>query len=573
MGEHIRNGDEIYSDAGEIIGYRNPDGTNKYLVTSTSAESPLGAALAAMGDYIDIRAHGAKCDGQVAYDAVSVQVSGTTFTVASATKEFSGADVGKVCAIILRASGAQAGVDGVITAFNASTGAITVVFSNTAATKSGALFVYGTDDGNAINAAIAAANNDGTVFFPNALTCSTKAHVFPCGVHARGVANVATVDYSYDVPFIGSWVVLCKWLNTTPFFQIGNVVFSASMGSKITNMTVDAFCLSSSAVAGMGRGNEYENLSAVRGIALSLDDATNYVNSSSIRKCVLFGATRGRLLSLGSDARIIDNYIYGAGLNLPCVQIQEADVIFMGNHMWRDADSWLRGDLVKIYITGGNKLKGAIKVSHNNFDSNLGACVRVEISNNSAIRSLDISGNTSMETVMVATEESSIFTGSISNKILTVTELGFGYIYQGAIIEGTSVVAGTYIENQLTGTPGGIGTYTVSVSQTKASGSIYGYGYPYIFLDISAGSELRTVTINGNTGHGAMTDPTKGMYSSFIDVSKVLGTIGAINVSANTIDNCTIPYAAGVGGTFTPTTGVNTNALLRSSASLTPVIF
>lgn len=61
--------------------------------------------------------------------------------------------------------------------------------------------------------------------------------------------------------------------------------------------------------------------------------------------------------------------------------------------------------------------------------------------------------------------------------ILTVTAVGSGTIYPGAIISGTGIATGTAIVAQLTGTTGGIGTYSVSIAQTVASTTVSGtYG-------------------------------------------------------------------------------------------------
>lgn len=63
-------------------------------------------------------------------------------------------------------------------------------------------------------------------------------------------------------------------------------------------------------------------------------------------------------------------------------------------------------------------------------------------------------------------------TGSIASTVLTVTVAGSNILAAGQPISGASVTAGSYIVNQLTGTPGGVGTYTVSVASTAASTTI-----------------------------------------------------------------------------------------------------
>lgn len=61
-------------------------------------------------------------------------------------------------------------------------------------------------------------------------------------------------------------------------------------------------------------------------------------------------------------------------------------------------------------------------------------------------------------------------TGQISGTTLTITNVTSGTLYIGATISGTGVTADTRVTDFLTGT-GGIGTYTVSASQTVAAGT------------------------------------------------------------------------------------------------------
>lgn len=61
------------------------------------------------------------------------------------------------------------------------------------------------------------------------------------------------------------------------------------------------------------------------------------------------------------------------------------------------------------------------------------------------------------------------FTASIATTVLTVSAISAGSLGPGQIVAGSGVTAGTTILAQLTGTPGGVGTYSLSVSQTVAS--------------------------------------------------------------------------------------------------------
>jgi hypothetical protein len=69
---------------------------------------------------------------------------------------------------------------------------------------------------------------------------------------------------------------------------------------------------------------------------------------------------------------------------------------------------------------------------------------------------------------------SAVVTGSIALTTLTVSAVTSGSIYPSMQFTGTGVTAGTRIVAQLTGTPGGIGTYTVNISQTVASTTLTG---------------------------------------------------------------------------------------------------
>lgn len=60
-------------------------------------------------------------------------------------------------------------------------------------------------------------------------------------------------------------------------------------------------------------------------------------------------------------------------------------------------------------------------------------------------------------------------TSTIAGTVLTVVTMASGAIVPGAVLTGGSVVAGTTIVNQLTGSPGGAGNYTVSASQTLSA--------------------------------------------------------------------------------------------------------
>lgn len=63
------------------------------------------------------------------------------------------------------------------------------------------------------------------------------------------------------------------------------------------------------------------------------------------------------------------------------------------------------------------------------------------------------------------------YVGGISGTTLTVSSVTTLVVKINEVISGTGITAGTTIEEQLTGTPNGVGTYRVSVSQTVAPGT------------------------------------------------------------------------------------------------------
>lgn len=70
-----------------------------------------------------------------------------------------------------------------------------------------------------------------------------------------------------------------------------------------------------------------------------------------------------------------------------------------------------------------------------------------------------------------------VFTGSITGTTLTISAVSWGvlnWLTPGLGLSGTGVTGGTLVTAQLSGTTGGVGTYTVSISQTVGSTTLYG---------------------------------------------------------------------------------------------------
>lgn len=126
-------------------------------------------------------------------------------------------------------------------------------------------------------------------------------------------------------------------------------------------------------------------------------------------------------------------------------------------------------------------------------------------------------GTASGSASSIAASTSSV-TGSISGNVLTVTAVGSGTVYPGTTLSGTDVASGTQIVAQLSGTPGGVGTYSVSipeqnVASTTISGTYgtltvggtvtgtFGVGDTLSGTGVVAGTEI-TALISGTGGAG-----------------------------------------------------------------------
>lgn len=140
----------------------------------------------------------------------------------------------------------------------------------------------------------------------------------------------------------------------------------------------------------------------------------------------------------------------------------------------------------------------------------------------------------------IAAETFSV-TGSIAEDILTVTAVASGTVYPGATISGTNVTTGTQIASQLTGTPGGVGTYLLSISQQRA---------------------VVSETISGT--YGLLTIGTLTTTPVF-QVGQTLNVTGS--VVSGTIITANVTGTGGSGGTMVVTNNTPVSSQVISTAS------
>jgi hypothetical protein len=119
-----------------------------------------------------------------------------------------------------------------------------------------------------------------------------------------------------------------------------------------------------------------------------------------------------------------------------------------------------------------------------------------------------------------------IFTASISGTTMTVTELFSGTIAVGQQVFGVGVDQETVITALGTGT-GGVGTYTVSNSQTAASGRYNSAQVNCVFTGSTSGTTLTVSAVSSGTLHAGMTITNSTLTTKTVITALGTGTGGA----------------------------------------------
>lgn len=127
------------------------------------------------------------------------------------------------------------------------------------------------------------------------------------------------------------------------------------------------------------------------------------------------------------------------------------------------------------------------------------------------------------------------FTGQIATTTLTVTVLGSGLIAPGQTVIGGATVANTRIVKQLTatGSPGGVGTYQVSISQTVGSGALTTQATPVLVTyDSISGAFVVTSAITGAASLAGFATGTASTALALTAAAGALTSQGAIAQTA-----------------------------------------
>ena len=125
------------------------------------------------------------------------------------------------------------------------------------------------------------------------------------------------------------------------------------------------------------------------------------------------------------------------------------------------------------------------------------------------------------------TAPTNAFTGSIADNLLTVTGGITGTVAVGTVITGSGVSTGNMITAQLSGTPGGIGTYSVSIAeQNVAAGTTMTGVYGLVTIGaVPSGTIPIGAAISGGSATGYILSLLTGTGGNGSTFSAQLATI------------------------------------------------
>ena len=132
----------------------------------------------------------------------------------------------------------------------------------------------------------------------------------------------------------------------------------------------------------------------------------------------------------------------------------------------------------------------------------------------------------------ISTPSSAVFTGSTSGTTLTVTAITNGALAVGQVLFGVGVTQETVITALGTGT-GGIGTYTINLSQTNASQQMNSATAGAIITGAIAGTTLTVSAVTSGTLAAGMTIQGAGITANTIITALGTGTGGAGTYTVN----------------------------------------
>lgn len=193
---------------------------------------------------------------------------------------------------------------------------------------------------------------------------------------------------------------------------------------------------------------------------------------------------------------------------------------------------------VGAYLRGGN-LEDVTLAQLQGFSGTLSVTIDSIVKS----ASVNLSGATSFtnaamliaDALVIAGPQACTFTGAIASTTLTVSAIltgGAAPIQAGQTLSGSGVTASTYIVGQLSGTPGGVGTYEVSDSQTVGSTTITGFTPAVQYDSVSSSFKIISPTtgVNSTIGFGS------GALATDLKLTETLGAVLSPGAAAATPD-------------------------------------
>ena len=161
----------------------------------------------------------------------------------------------------------------------------------------------------------------------------------------------------------------------------------------------------------------------------------------------------------------------------------------------------------------------------------------------------------------VTAATSSTFTGSIATTTLTVTAVATGALAINQVITGTGITSGTTITGFVSGTFGGIGVYTVSVSQTVSSTSITGAQSAIVLASTGGAATTSIATANlpshSHTQSGTFTSGAMSANSTHTHSYYNSGGNGPDGYITRSYGNINSPSLNGSNPTGSPPSGID----------------
>lgn len=368
---------------GNVLGFQNND---RFIAIPSYEMSVKGTLLGIKSP------NGIINDGVALYDVTASASANSVMSSASAN--FTSADVGKSCAIIPYTDSGLTPRWGTISAVTSATSIITSLSASPGA-LSNATLIYGTDNGDILDAILAAAEGSvfkGRITLPPGIIVSTKQHTVASGVILEGAGNNPTGGKAKDFKHYGTSLVLTKNYDSGGFITLGSTGPSDPRGSYMQNLNVDCMNLSVSCVSGEGsRTNHVFGCTLVRGKQETFKGGP----TSRLLYNMIMGQNAYNVVQVGGDSTVAFNNITGAGNGYYGVKTGNGDDIsIVDNHIWKDssASTMLGGSVWISHFSGVSS--GSVSILNNRLDTNYGSAVKVTISGGSTkVRSIKISNN------------------------------------------------------------------------------------------------------------------------------------------------------------------------------------